>query len=80
MHGYSSQAQHLIALLYEEEECRKPRKQSEGQKKATQENVKEQRKEGGGFDQMPEAEHKKLSKEGGQSERKKKPECKSGEG
>ena len=80
MHGYSPKAQQLIAFLYEEGECRKPRKQSEGQKKAAQENVEEQRKEGRGFDQMPDSEHKKLSKEGGQAERKKKPECKDGEG
>lgn len=80
MHGYSSQAQHLIALLYEEEECRKPRKQSPEQKKQAKENIEQASKEGGGFDQMPDSEHKKLSKEGGQAERKKKPECKDGEG
>jgi hypothetical protein len=80
MHGYSSKAQQLIALLYEEEECRKPRKQSTEQKKQAKENIEKARENGGGFDQMPEAEHKKLSKEGGQAERKKKPECKDGEG
>jgi len=80
MHGYSPKAQQLIAFLYEEGECRKPRKQSPEQKEQGKENIKKAREEGKGFDQMPDSEHKKLSKEGGQAERKKKPECKSGEG
>jgi septal ring factor EnvC (AmiA/AmiB activator) len=76
MKDFSHRAQQLIQLLYEEEECRKPRKTSEKQRETGREQVKKMREEGGGFDQMPDSEHKKVSREGGESKRRKQlPEC-----
>jgi hypothetical protein len=77
---FSPKAQQIIELLYEEVECRKPRKVSQRQREAGQEQVKKMRKEGGGFDQMPDSEHKRISREGGESKRRKQPpECKNEE-